>query len=338
MTNDHAAKSRRDFLKNVVTGALVAGTAKLSMADAAVTDLAAAKSKVVIARDPLLYGNNVAPDSARVAKLLDHAMQTFYEADNPLTPWKKLVRPGEVVGLKVNTIAGPGLSTNPALVEAVCERLKQAGAKPENIIVWDRTNEELDRIGFKLSNSANGVRILGTDSKDVGYDEREMSFGSVTTRLSKLLTQKCDWMINLPILKNHSGAGVTLAMKNMYGVNNNPNKLHDNNCCPYIADLYMLPAIKDKFRLVIADAMIACYEGGPGFRPQFAWKYNGLMVATDPVAIDYTAWQIIDRKRVEQKLKPLAESGIPPNYIAVAADKDHRLGTDNPKHIALMEV
>jgi len=338
MNNNHADKTRRDFLKNVVIGALVAGTAKISLARATVNELTTAKSKVVIARDPLVYGASSTPDSGRVLNMLDHAMQTFYDANDPLTPWKKLLRSGEVVGLKVNTIAGPALSTHPVLVEAICERLKQAGVKPENIVVWDRTNEELDRAGFKLSSSANGVRFLGTDSKDVGYDELRMSFGTVATRLSKLLTQKCDCMINVPILKHHSGSGVTLAMKNMYGVNHNPNKLHDNNCCPYIADLNMLPAIRYKFRLVIADAMTACYEGGPGFRPQFAWKHNGLLVASDPVAIDYTAWQIIERKRAESGLKPLAQSGTPPKYIAVAADPQHLLGTNDPKRISLMEV
>src|SRR5271165_1157467 len=333
-----AGKNRRDFLKDCVTGALVAGAAKVALPDAAAGELAGGKSKVVIARDAMLYGSSSTPDSGRVQKLLDHALQSFFDTSDPVAPLKKLVRPGEVVGLKVNTIAGPGLSTHVTLVEAICERLKQAGVKPENIVVWDRTNEELERAGFKLSNTGSGVRVLGTNSKDVGYDEQELSFGSVTTRLSKLLTRTCGCMINLPILKNHGGAGVTLAMKNMYGVNHNPDRLHANNCCPYVADLNMLPPIKGKFRLVIADAMTGCYEGGPGFRPQYAWKYNGLLVASDPVAIDYTAWQIIDRKRAEQGLKPLAESGTPPKYIAVAADPQHRLGTDDPKRIAQMEV
>jgi uncharacterized protein (DUF362 family) len=145
-------------------------------------------------------------------------------------------------------------------------------------------------------------------------------------------------MINVPILKHHSGAGVTLAMKNMYGVNHNPNQLHDNNCCPGVADLYMLPPIRGKFRLVVADAMTACFEAGPGFKPQYAWKYNGVIVASDPVAIDYTASQIIEHKRAERGLKTLADAGTPPKYIAVAADAQHGLGTNDPNRIALREV
>jgi uncharacterized protein (DUF362 family) len=337
---DTTNKTRRDFLRECAIGALVAGTARFAFADDNVNPASTpgAKSKVVVARDNSLYGSSSSPDSARVQKLLDQAVQNFAESSDPVALWKKLVRPGEVVGIKVNTIAGPGLSTHPVLVEAICERLKQAGVKPSNIIVWDRTNEELDRAGFVLSSDPNRVRILGTDSPDVGYDENGFTAGAVKTRLSKLLTRTCDCMINVPILKHHSGAGITLAMKNMYGVNNNPDKFHASNCCPGVADLYMLPPIRSKFRLVVADAMTGCFEAGPGFKPQYAWKYNGIMVASDPVAIDYMAWQIIEKKRAERGLKTLLQAGTPPKYVAVAADPQHRLGTNDPNRIALKEV
>jgi len=52
-----------------------------------------------------------------------------------------------------------------------------------------------------------------------------LSFGLVNTQVSKILTQ-CDVVINVPILKHHGGAGVTMAMKNMYGVIKNPNAQH----------------------------------------------------------------------------------------------------------------
>jgi len=336
----HPEKTRREFLRECAAGAIVAGTSGYAFARAPVQPVSAAgtKSKVVIARDAELYGSGSTPDSTRVLKLLDQAMQHFAESADPISPWRKIVKPGEVVGLKVNTIAGPRLSTHVVLVEAICERLKQAGVKPSNIIVWDRWNHELERAGYNISDDPNGVRVMGTDSKDVGYDDDVLSFGAANSRLSKFLTRTCDCMINVPILKNHSGAGVTLAMKNMYGVNHNPDSLHADNCCPGVADLYMLPPIREKFRFVVADAMTACFEGGPGFKPQYAWKYNGIMVASDPVAIDYTAWRIIDRKRAERGLKPLADSGTPPNYIAVAADARHRLGTNDPNRITLREV
>ncbi len=336
--SEKSGKSRREFLKNLALGAVVAKVGLLATTEAGAKESAGGKSTVVIAKDAQLYGTSATPEASRVEKLLDQAMQAFYGSSDPVAPWKKLVRPGEVVGLKVNTIAGPGLSSHIVLAEAICERLQQAGVKANDIVVWDRTNRELDRVGYKLSNTGNGVRILGTDSKEVGYEETVSEFGVVKTHLSKLLTRTCDCMINVPVLKDHDLAGMTLALKNMYGVNQNPYEMHGDNCCPYIADLNMIPAIRSKFRLVIGDAMLGCYEGGPMFRPENTWKYNGLLVASDPVAIDSTAWQIIERKRAEMGLKPLADVGRPPKYIAVAADAQHRLGTNNPKRIKLVEV
>ena len=330
--------SRRYFLKTCFAGAVALGGGELAINEAVAAAEGAGKSKVVIARDPQVYGAGGTLDSARVQKMLDNAMQSFFDVRDPVAAWKKVVRPGEVVGLKVNTIAGPGLSTNIVLVEAICERLKQAGIKANDIVIWDRTNGELDRVGYKLSTEPNRERILGTDSKDVGFEDATFSNGSVTTRFSKLLTRTCTVMINLPILKDHSIAGITLAMKQMYGVVNNPSDFHHNNCCPFIPDLYASPVIKNKFRLSICDALTGCYEGGPGFKPQYTWKYNGLMVATDPVAHDYTGWQIIEKQRAEKGLKPLSDVGRPPKYIAVAADAEHRLGTSDPARISVVEV
>ena len=332
-------KTRRDFLKDCAIGALAATAAPLAFArDVNPASANQPKSKVVIARDAALYGASANPEAARVEKLLDRAMQNYSDSSDPAAPWKKLFKPNEVVGLKVNTIAGPGLSTHVVLVEAICERLKAAGIKPGNIVVWDRTNGELERAGFTLSNDPNRVRIVGTDSKEIGYDETTLSYGVVKTRLSTLLTRTCDAMINVPILKHHSGAGITFALKNMYGVNNNPDKMHGNNCCPAIADINMLPPIRNKFRLIVADAMTGSFEAGPMFKPQYAWKYNGIIVATDPVAIDQTAWDIIERKRAERGMKSLPQSGLAPKYISVAANAEHRLGTDDPRRIALQEV
>jgi hypothetical protein len=100
----------------------------------------------------------------------------------------------------------------------------------------------------------------------------------------------------------------------------------------------MLPAIRSKTRLTICDATTACFEGGPGFKPQYAWKENALLVSQDPVALDYTGWRIIERKRAEKGLKTLSADGRAPKYIATAADDRHRLGTNDPKRMVTVEL
>jgi len=263
-------------------------------------------------------------------------MQALFDRDNPIETWKKLVRPGETVGLKVNALGGRGLSSNLQLVEAICERLQEAGIKANDIVVWDRDSDEMEHAGFQVSTGGNRVQCFGTDRVD--YEPELVTHGSVGSRLSKILTQRCNVLINVPVLKDHDGAGVSIALKNMYGVIHNPNKYHPNGCDPYIADLNMLPEIRNKMRLTICDATTACFEGGPGYKPEYSWKNNALMVSQDLVALDYTGWQIIERKRAEKGLKTLEGDKRAPHYIATAADAQHRLGTNDPRRIAVVEV
>ena len=329
--------SRRNFLKSCLAGAVVLGArGKGELLEAADQSTAGAKSRVVIARDSMLRGGASAVDSNRILSLLDRAMQSLFDLDHPAEPWKRLVRPGEKVGIKINALGGRGLSSNRHLVEAICERLQEAGVRAGDIIIWDRDSDEMGHVGFSVATAGNRVQCFGTDR--VGYEEELATAGSVGSRLSKILTQHSDVLINLPVLKDHDGAGITAALKNMYGVIHNPNKFHPNGCNPYIADLNMLPAIRTKMRLTVCDATTACFEGGPGFKPQYSWNHNALIVSQDPVALDYTGWQIIERKRAEKGLKTLEADGRAPRYIATAADAQHRLGTNDPWHIALAEV
>jgi uncharacterized protein (DUF362 family) len=329
--------NRRDFLKKALTGAAVlqagGGAGLFATAE---QGAAPAKSRVVIAHDALLRGTGSTVDSSRMLSLLDRAMQALFDRDRPVEAWRKLVRPGESVGLKVNALGGRGISTNLQLVEAICERLQEAGIKAGDIVVWDRDSDELERVGFHLATGGNRVQCFGTDRVD--YEQELVAHGSVGSRLSKILTQRSKLLINLPVLKDHDGAGVTIALKNMYGVIHNPNKYHPNGCDPYVADLNMLPEIRTRMRLTVCDATTAMYEGGPAYKPEHSWKNNALLISQDPVALDYTGWQIIERKRAEMGLKTLEAEGRAPCYIATAADAQHRLGTNDPKRISIVEV
>jgi uncharacterized protein (DUF362 family) len=336
MTTVHSA-SRRGFLKKALAGA-VALPAGIGLTSAATAEpgTAGGKSRVVIARDPQLRGDVATVDSQRVLSLLDRAMQSLFDRDRPIEAWKMVVRPGERVGLKVNTLGGRGISSNLQLVEAICERLQEAGIKADDIVVWDRVSEEMEHAGFHLSEGGNRVQCFGTDRVD--YEQDLAAYGSVGSRLSKILTQHTNVLINVPVLKDHDGAGVTIALKNMYGVIHNPNKYHPNGCNPYIADLNMLPEIGARLRLHICDATTAIYDGGPAYKPETSWKANTLIVSQDPVALDWTGWRTIERKRAEKGLKTLEAEGRAPNYIATAADREHRLGTNDPNRITTVEV
>jgi uncharacterized protein (DUF362 family) len=340
--------TRRAFLESTfaLAGALVAGTAakgspaglnsalRTRSAGASAAGEAQPASRVVVARDAKLRTAAGSLDAAETLKLLDRAVQAALGADSAPEAWKQMVRPGEVVGLKVNCLAGRGNATRHELVDAVAERLQQAGIR--DIIIWDRLNADLESARYRIVERGSGVRCFGNDT--LGFEPDLLTFGNVGSLVCRTLTQVCDVVINLPVLKDHGIAGVTIALKSMFGAIHNPNKYHLNVGDPYVADVWMLPPIRRKVRLHICDATTAQYEGGPSFMPQWNWPYNGLLVSRDPVALDYVGWRIIEKRRAEAGMKPLKELKREPAYIRTAADAEHRLGTCDPARIERMEI
>jgi len=294
----------------------------------------AGRSRVVIARDAKIRSTGTGFDSGQLTQLLDRALQASFDCNSPLEAWKKVVHPGEVVGLKVNCLGGRGNATHPELVEAITERLRQVGIT--EIVIWDRQNSDLERGRFKIAEHGSGVRCFGNDV--MGFENDLATFGKAGSLLCRTLTQVCDAVINLPVLKDHGIAGVTLALKSMFGAIHNPNKYHSNAGNPYVADVYALAPIRQKVRLQICDGLNAQYEGGPSFMPQWMWPFNGLLVSRDPVALDYVGWKIIEKKRAEVGMKPLLELKREPAYISTAADAEHRLGNCDPQRIQRVEI
>src|ERR1035438_7672935 len=151
--------SRRDFLKTALTAAAILRTGGESeFLPAAEQGAAPAKSRVVIARDAQLRGTGSTVDSRRMLSLLDGAMQALFDRDHPIEAWRRLVRPGELVGVKVNTLGGRGISSNLQLVEAICERLQEAGINAADIVVWDRDSDVMEHAGFHLATGGNRVQ------------------------------------------------------------------------------------------------------------------------------------------------------------------------------------
>ncbi|MCD6375762.1 MAG: DUF362 domain-containing protein [Caldisericaceae bacterium] len=281
-----------------------------------------AKAKVVIAQNPAVV-NRHQVQSDQLLALLDKAMQAYFDCDNPLQAWQKVVQPDEVIGLKVNCLSGTG-STHRELVDAVVERLKEAGIKPYNIIIWDRLNKDLEECKFQIRSRGRQVKCFGNDL--AGFHPRLQVFGQAGSLVSRIVTDYCDGIINLPVLRDHSIAGISVALKNMFGAIHNPNKYHLNTGDPYIADVNAFPVFRKKIRLTIVDALEAQYHGGPAFQPQWRWPFAGLIVGQDRVAIDCIAWQIIEEKRKQKGLPPLKQENREPHYIITAGDTEHRLG------------
>jgi uncharacterized protein (DUF362 family) len=337
------ALDRREFLAGSAgaglgLAALAAGGATLSQfvagSRAEAAQASSGRSRIANVRNEKVFKSGGEPDAEQVAWMLAAGMSSVFDLDDPSIAWRTLFKPDDVVGIKVNCIAGPQLSTHPTVVAAIVAELKRASIPEENIIIWDRKNGELARAGYTINEKPTGVKCYGT--KAIGYEKNATAKGSFNGRLSKILTQQITALINVPILKDHGIAGVTIAMKNHYGSFHNPRKHHGNRGVPYIADLNSIDEIKDKTRLIVCDATRALCNGGPGYKPAFTWRYSGMLVGTDPVALDTVGAGIIDERREEIGLPTLEEAGRPALKLASAAEKG--LGNTEMRKIDLRRL
>jgi uncharacterized protein (DUF362 family) len=252
--------------------------------------------------------------------------------------WGKYFEAGERVAVKVNCLSGPPVATHPEVTDAVAVGLQAAGVAPEDILIYDRLTAELETSGFTVSKGRTGVKCFGSD--EVGYDDTPTTVKRVGTCFSRIVSEWCQAIVNVPVLKDHDLAGLTGALKNHYGSVHNPNKLHgqpEDRCSPYVADLNCAELLRSRERLIVYDALMVCYEGGPGHKPATTVPFGAIMMATDPVAADTVGLKLLDELRAEHGLEPLAGSEREPTYLAVAGDADHQLGCNDLAKITVLE-
>ena len=293
------------------------------------------KIRVIIASRPGKLGIEQKDDSQPFEALLHRCMVKLTGEKRRGSAWRSLFSPDDVVGIKLNCLAGKWLSSSPGLVYAIVKGLREAKVPESNIIIWERSDRELQHAGFTL-NKKQGVKCFGSDALNPAYDSRPEIIGSIGSCFSQMVSRYCDALINVPVLKDHDLAGVSIGMKNFYGAIHNPNKYHDNNCDPYVSDVCRHRFIRDKLKLVVCDAVTALCEGGPAYKEQWAWNFGGIICATDPVALDRVGWDVIEARRKKKGLPPLKEVNREPAYIKTAEAAG--LGTADPKRIIAERV
>lgn len=291
-------------------------------------------SRVVLAQDSAVFqGDSI--DPAVVSRMIATGITTLVGVADAESAWKSVFQPDAVVGLKVNCLAGRGLSTHLEVAYGIAEGLKLAGIPEARMVIWDKANRDLKRGGFEINTGKRGVKCFGTDAlRGGGYESEPSIAGQVGSLFSTILSRHCTAIVNVPILKDHDLAGVSISLKNFYGAIHNPNKYHRNNCNPYIADLNTHPYIKNKVKLTICDALVPQYHGGPSFKRQWTWPFGAILMSFDPVALDAVGADILEKKRHEHGMPGFREAGRSPEYIHTAAG--YGLGVDDLTRIEIV--
>ncbi len=327
--------SRREFIKKTAgatTGLLFSPffVTKYIKEPRRVSD----NSRVVMVKDDSAIPTSVIDENV-VQVMMDVGICDLTDIDNVGEAWKSLfpdLTLNSVIGIKVNCI-NKSLSSHPRVANAIVQGLKRMTVENEsfpenNIIIWDRTNRELRNAGYTINTSDTGVRCFGSNQNGVGYSKKSYNIHGSTQKLSRILTESIDYLINLSVLKNHGTAGVTLSMKNHYGTCQQPGHIHGNYCNPFIPALNALSPIRDKQVVCINDALMGIISGGPGGPPQITPQ--SLILSTDPVALDSIGAQLLE----DNGCKSLYRAA----YIHSASQEPYNLGIDDPEQIDLVTI
>ena len=151
--------TRRAFLKHSATfagGALVlghTGWARRALGPAP-------ESRVVsVAASDMLVETKYNP--AAVGRAFDAGMKELTGEKTAAGAWSSLFSPDDIVGIKINCIGAPRISSSLASINATIAGLKSSGVKENNIIIWDRVDREFQRTGLAVNKGPTGVRVMG---------------------------------------------------------------------------------------------------------------------------------------------------------------------------------
>ncbi len=279
----------------------------------------------VVGLAPIGTGD-ITPEQAGAA--MGRALVAATGAGDAVAAARTLFRPDDVVGIKVNALAGRGMSPRPVVVAALAALLREAGVAGSRVIIFDRSSRELRRAGFAIARNGRGPLCYGIDND---YDRLPSTSGSIGSCYATLVSSTCTALVSFGVLKDHDLSGISAGMKNWYGVIHNPNKYHDDNCDPFLADVVRHPFLRDRIRLTVLDAGTAQYHGGPAYRADATFAPGLLAASADPLACDAWGWRMLDAERRRRGLPTLEASERPPTFLATAAG--YGLGVGDPAAI-----
>jgi len=270
---------RREFIKKSITTGVVAGSA-FSM---------------------LPYQNlfgaryNPVEDFDLVAIKGGEPHLMFDTAIESLGGMKKFVKSGQKVVVKPNIgwDAPPerAANTNPKLIGRIVEHCYNAGAK--EVLVFDNTcndwNKCYSNSGIERAVKDAGGKMVPANTEGY-YQNIDVSNGKSlkASQVHEVLLES-DVFINVPVLKHHASADLSIAMKNLMGIIWDRRYWHRNDLHQCIADF----TTYSKPDLNIIDAYRVMQKNGPrGVSVDDVGLYKAQIISADIVAADASATKL----------------------------------------------
>ena len=298
---------RRNFLKAALLGS-IAGAVQL-------------KPENVFARE-----SKEAPGQNDLVAVMGGEPEVMYKRGiAAMGGMKAFVKKGQKVVVKPNIGWDKkpefAANTNPQLIAAIVKDCLAAGAA--EVVVFDHTCDEWQACyknsGIEAAAKAAGAKIAFAHDEKY-YKEVDLPMG---LRLKKAKIHEsiieADVWINVPVLKNHGGAKMTMSMKNYMGIVWDRGYWHANDLQQCIADC---ATYTKKPVLNIVDAYRIMTQNGPkGKTTNDVVLAKALFISSDIVAADTAALKFFNQFR-EMKMEDVSHIGKAAKFNIGTTDLD----------------
>ena len=221
-----------------------------------------------------------------------------------------------------------GANTNPKLVVEIIKQCFDAGAK--EVTVFDHTCDNWRKCyansGIEEAAKAAGAKVVPADQESY-YKTVSIPKGkSLKTAKVHQAIVDCDKWINVPVLKNHGGAQLTISMKNHMGIVWDRGYFHANDLQQCIADIC---SYEKRAVLNVVDAYRLMKTSGPrGKSEADVVLSKGLFMSQDIVAVDTAAANFFNQVR-EMPIE---------NVSHIGKAQELKLGTMNLESLNIKRV
>lgn len=214
---------------------------------------------------------------------------------------EKFIKKGDKVVIKPNIAwnRAPEMAanTNPEVVAGLVKLCRKAGAK--QILVFDRTcnnpYKSYKKSGIKDAAKKAGAKVVYVNKvSDKLYKKVRIPKGRyLKDSLVCKYILEADKIINVPVAKVHSSAGLTIALKNWMGTTGDRRRYWHLDLHNAIADYASIM----KPTLTVIDATRVMIKKGPtGGRLEYVRRKDLIIISTDQLLADvYTAKKIFNR-------------------------------------------
>lgn len=219
-------------------------------------------------------------------------------------------------------------NTNPKLVTEIIKQCFDAGAK--EVTVFDHTCDNWRKCyansGIEEAAKAAGAKVVPADQESY-YKTVSIPKGkSLKTAKVHQAIVDCDKWINVPVLKNHGGAQLTISMKNHMGIVWDRGYFHANDLQQCIADIC---SYEKRAVLNVVDAYRLMKTSGPrGKSEADVVLSKGLFMSQDIVAVDTAAANFFNQVR-EMPIE---------NVSHIGKAQELKLGTMNLESLNIKRV